>query len=213
MKKYFLILVSIVGIGSLMAQMPDEINNMFAEKPKGENQAGKKDCDKAAKDEEKAAADNLDNPMAGIAATMKVMCSALEQIAWQPADISKLPPKSKGKNIPKDSAVKAMAESWWAGSDDAKYVKVLSAGITDSDWNRLEMSDTPGVASGRAIGGYHTIKAKLADNKEACFFIPSIIKQENLNFPNGLVKPRWSASKFSAQTTGKGQRIPCKAAK
>lgn len=213
MKKYFPILVSMVGIGSLMAQMPDEINNMFAEKPKGENQAGKKDCDKAAKDEQKAAEDNLDNPMAGIAATMKVMCSALEQIAWQPVDIAKLPPKSKGKNIPKDSAVKAMAESWWAGGQEGDYVKVLSAGITDSDWNRLEMSDTPGVASARVIGGYHTIKAKLADKKEACFFIPSSIKQENLNFPNGLVKPKWGASKFSGQTTGKGQRIPCKAAK
>lgn len=213
MKKYFLLLVSIAGLGALMAQMPDEINNMFAEKPKGENQAGKRDCDEAIKNEEKAAAENMNDPMAGVAATMKASCGPLENVAWKPSDVTSLPKKAKGKNIPTDKDFLAGAKAWWAGSADAQYVKVIAAGVTDSDWNTLTMSDTPGVASGRAIGGYHVIKAKLADKKEACFVIPMSKKQENLNFPNGLVKPKWGNTAYHANTAAHGQKIACKAVK
>lgn len=213
MKKTLIILVSVLGLGALMAQMPDEINNMFAEKPKGENQAGKRDCDEAQKGEEKAAADNLDNPMAGIAATMKAMCGPLENVAWKPSEVTSLPQKAKGKNIPSDKDFLAGAKEWWSGTDDAKYVKVLSAGVTDTAWSTLTMSDTPGVASGRAIGGYHVIKAKLADKKEACFVIPMTKRQKNINFPNGLVKPSWGETQYTSNTAAHGQKISCKAVK
>lgn len=213
MKKSFLLLISIVGLSSLMAQMPEEINNMFAEKPQGENQAGKRDCDEAVKNEEKAAAENMDNPMAGVAATMKASCGPLENVAWKPTEVTKLPKKAKGKNIPTDKDFLAGAKAWWAETPDAKYVKVLSAGVSDSEWNTLTMSDTPGVASGRAIGGYHVIKAKLADKKEACFVIPMSKRQKNLNFPNGLVKPSWGETQYTANTAAHGQKISCKAAK
>lgn len=213
MKKKTFLFLAIAAFFSLLAQMPDEINSMFGEKPKGENAAGKRDCDEAQKNEQKAAADNMDNPMAGVNATMKAMCSPLENVAWKPSEIGSLPKKAKGKGIPTDKEFLSGAKSWWASTDDGKYVKVLSAGVTDSEWNTLTMSDTPGVTSGRAIRGYHVIKAKLADKKEACFVIPMSKKQENLNFPNGLVKPKWGNAAFHANTSAHGQKISCKAAK
>lgn len=211
--KLTIILAMLAAASVVMAQMPSEVNDLFAEKPKGENQAGKRDCDQAKKDEEKAAADNMDNPMAGVAATKKVMCSALEQIAWKPVKITSLPKKAKAKGVPGDKDVLKGSKDWWAATDDGNYVKVLSAGITDTKWNTLTMSDNPGVASARAVGGYHVIKAKLATKKDACFVVPTVIKQDNLNYPDPLLKPKWGASQFSIDHNGKGQEIACSKAK
>jgi hypothetical protein len=213
MKLLKLGLLAFVLVPALLAQMPEEISNMLGEKPKGENQAGKRDCDEAKKNEEKAAAENMNDPIAGVTATGKAMCSPLENIAWQPSDETSLPQKAKGKNIPTDKDFLAGAKGWWSGTSDAEYVKVLSAGVTDSEWNTLTMSDTPGVASGRAIRGYHVIKAKLAGKKEACFIVPMSKKQENLNFPNALLKPKWGNTIYYANTPAHGQKISCKAAK
>ncbi len=190
------------------AQVPAEILNGLDTSNHGPSKAGVRDCDKAEADQQAHFDKNMNNPAAAVFGGAKLACSYLELIAWKPPAVKKAPSHAGGKGTPSAADVAQIAADWWAGSDDAGYVKVLSGGVAGS-WQQTVLSDAPGVTYARKLDVFHVIVAALANDTQGCFVVYGELDQRNLNHPDPRLPVSWGASEYKATNWQRAQKIEC----
>lgn len=189
------------------AQLPPELAGLDTQS-RGPSQAGTRDCDKAEAEQKEHFEKNMDNPQGAVFGGAKLGCTYLQRIAWNAPTAKKAPASKASKGAPSAADVARRAADFWAGADDVNYVKVLSGGVLGS-WQKLEMSDAPGVPSARTLGVFHVIVAALANNTQGCFVVYGHLEQRNGNHPDKTLPPAWSASEYKASDFQRAQKITC----
>src|SRR5207248_1629738 len=86
---------------------------------KGPSQAGARDCDKAAAEQDAHFEKNMNNPTAAVFGGAKLGCTYLEQLAWKAPTAKSAPATVAVKGGPTASDVVSLATDWWATSDDS----------------------------------------------------------------------------------------------
>lgn len=167
----------------------------------------KVNCDKA---DEITAADQASydqNPLGAIFDKADKMCTYVQRVYQKAKPAKALPAKSKFTGVSTDH-IAAVAEAFWAGSDDAEYVKSFGGRIIGSGWMQLENSDEKGVPAARQLGVAHAISYK-----DVCYVVYGHLYQQNGNHPNRLLPPAWSGSEYRASDYSPPEKIDCKLAK
>ena len=203
-----LVMLTLLAFTSIAhAQLPPELAGLDTQS-RGPSQAGSRDCDKADAEQKAHFEKNMDDPQAAVLGGAKLGCTYLQRVAWKPPTAKKAPASKASKGAPSAADVARRAADFWAGADDVDYVKVLSGGVLGT-WQKLEMSDAPGVPSARTINVFHVIVAALADNTQGCFVLYGHLEQRNGNHPDRTLPPAWSASEYKASDFQRAQKIAC----
>ncbi len=167
----------------------------------------KVDCNKA---DEITAADQAEydqNPLAAIFSKADKMCTYVQHVYQKAKPAKALPQKSAFSGVSPEH-IKAVAASFWAGSNDAEFVNVLGGQVIGSGWKQLEHSDVKGVPSARQLGVAHAITYK-----DVCYVVYGHLYQSNVNHPNPLLPPSWSGSEYKASDYEPPEKVDCKLAR
>ena len=167
----------------------------------------KVNCDKADEITDADQAEYDKNPLAAIFNKADKMCTYVQRVYQKAKPAKALPQKSSFSGVSTDHIV-AVASSFWAGSDDVEFVKVLGGRVIGSGWMQLEHSDVKGVPSARQLGVAHSISYK-----DVCYVVYGHLYQSNGNHPNPLLPPSWSGSEYKATDYEPPEKIDCKLAK
>jgi hypothetical protein len=189
------------------AQVPPDILSGLAPNT-GPSKAGARDCDKADADQNAHFEKNMNNPAAAVFGGAKLGCTYLESIAWNAPVTKKAPSHAGGKGAPSAADVASYAADFWAGADDAAYVKVLSGGVTGA-WSVNILSDTPGVTYSRQINVFHVMVAATANSTQSCFVVYGQLYQRNANHPDPRAPVVWSSIEYKASDYQRAQKIDC----
>jgi hypothetical protein len=167
----------------------------------------KVNCDKADEITDADQAEYDKNPLGAIFNKADKMCTYVQRVYQKAKPAKTLPQKSAFTEVSTDHVV-AVATAFWAGSNDAEFVKVLGGRIIGSGWKDLYHSDVKGVPSARQLGVAHSISYK-----DACYVVYGHLYQTNGNHPNPLLPPSWSGSEYKASDYEQPEKIDCNLAK